>query len=220
MLLIGQDVVLVKVTHNVAVDDVFKYFTDNRCQGYGSVICLHKLKFYGVDGTTLAWISSFLSSRKQLVLLDGVKSSEKAVLSGVPQGTILGPLLFLSFINDLPDVTTSSDAHLFADDCLLYRHVNSQNDSDLLQKDLSALGKWEEEWQMSFHPQKCTVIRLATNQRHVIPTDSGSILECRSSHCRVSRSFDWFGAVSEVSPDETHCPVSLGNCVVNVLGPL
>jgi hypothetical protein len=104
---------------------------------------LHKLKFYGVDGTTLAWISSFLSNRKQLVLLDGVKSSEKEVLSGVPQGTVLGPLLFLSFINDLPDVTTSSDARLFADDFLLYRHVNSQNDSDLLQNDLSALEKWE-----------------------------------------------------------------------------
>jgi hypothetical protein len=59
---------------------------------------------------------------------------------------------------------------LFADDCLLYRHVNSQNDSDLLQKYLSALEKWDEEWQMSFHPQKCTVIRIATNQRHVIPT--------------------------------------------------
>jgi hypothetical protein len=58
---------------------------------------------------------------------------------------------------------------LFADDYLLYRHVNSQNASDLLQKDLSALEKWEEEWQMSFHPQKCTVVRIATNQRHVLP---------------------------------------------------
>jgi hypothetical protein len=55
---------------------------------------LHKLKFYGVDGTTLVWISSFLSNRKQLVLLDGVKSSEKEVLSGVPQGTVLGPCSF------------------------------------------------------------------------------------------------------------------------------
>ena len=117
---------------------------------------LHKLKFCGVDGTTLAWISSFRSNQKQLLLLDGVKSSEKEVLSGVPQGTVLGTLLFLSFINDLPDATTSSDARLFADDCLLYRYVNSQNDSDLLQKDLSAFEKWEGDWQMSFHQQKCS----------------------------------------------------------------
>jgi hypothetical protein len=54
-------------------------------------------------------------------------------------------LLFLSFINDLPDVTTSSDARLLADNCLLYRHVNSQKDSDLLQQNLAALEKWEEE---------------------------------------------------------------------------
>jgi hypothetical protein len=87
---------------------------------------------------------------------------------------------------------------------------------------------------MSFHPQECTVIRIATNQRHVIPAqytlhghtlevvDSAKygILECQSCHCGICRSFDWFGAVSEVSPDETHCPVSLGDCVVNVLGPL
>jgi hypothetical protein len=103
--------------------DIYLFDTN----GQLSTILLHKLKFYGVDGTTLAWISSFLSSRKQLVLLDGVKSSEKEVLSGVPQGTVPRPLLFLSFINDLPDVTTSSDARLFADDCLLYRHINSQN---------------------------------------------------------------------------------------------
>ena len=88
---------------------------------------------------------------------------------------------------------------LFADDCLLYRHVNSQNDSDLLQKDLSALEKWEEEWPMSFHPQKCTVIRRATNQRHVIPTQytlHGHTLEVVDSAkylgVTISEDLQWF----------------------------
>ena len=99
---------------------------------------LHKLDYYGVRNSTLCWIESYLHHRKQSVLLDGTKSSEANVLSGVPQGTILGPLLFLAFINDQPDVTKHSDARLFADDCLLYLHISSIQDSALLQQDLSA----------------------------------------------------------------------------------
>ena len=105
---------------------------------------LHKLDFCGVREFTLRWIESFLRQRKKSVLLEGTKSTEADVLSGVPQGTVLGPLLFLAFINDLPESTKHSDARLFADDCLLYRHVTSSQDSALLQEDLSALEKWEE----------------------------------------------------------------------------
>ena len=104
--------------------------------------------------TNLHWIESFLHQRKQSVFLDGTKSSEADVFSGVPLGTVLGPLLFLAFINDLPEVTKHSDARLFADDCLLYRQISSRHDSALLQQDLSALEKWETTWQMQFHPQK------------------------------------------------------------------
>ena len=129
---------------------------------------LHKIDHYGVRISTLCWIESFLHHRKQSVPLEGTKSSEADVLSGVPQGTVLAPLLFLAFINDLPDVTKHLDDRLFADDCLLYRHISSIQDSALLQQDLSALEKWETTWQMQFHPQKCTVIRINPNRRRLI----------------------------------------------------
>ena len=125
---------------------------------------LHKLDYYGIRGGTLSWIKEFLSGRSQQVVLEGQKSSQKEVFSGVHQGTVLGPLLFLAFINDLPDVVKTSDARLFADDCLLYRHIRNDKDSVDLQTDLTALEDWETKWQMRFHPEKCTVIRVCTNK--------------------------------------------------------
>ena len=126
---------------------------------------IDKLAYYGVQGTTLQWIHSFLSERKQEVLLEGVHSTPADVTSGVPQGTVLGPLLFLSYINDLPDTVKHSSTKLFADDCLLFKAINNDKDQRTLQSDLSALEQWESDWQMEFNPSKCTVIQFHSGNK-------------------------------------------------------
>ena len=105
-----------------------------------------KLHHYGIRGKTLGWIESFLAHRQQKVVLDGKTSSPAQVTSGVPQGTVLGPLLFLVYINDLPG-RVSSTARLFADDCLLYRTIGFAEDCSALQDDLDRLQDWEQDWQ-------------------------------------------------------------------------
>ena len=119
-----------------------------------------KLNHYGISGDTNRWIQAFLTNRKQKVMVNGVLSGPAAVTSGVPQGTVLGPLLFLCYINDLPSVV-KSQVRLFADDCLLYRAIHSKRDQDILQQDLNALQQWSEAWQMRFNPIKCYTLRLS-----------------------------------------------------------
>ena len=129
---------------------------------------LYKINYYGVRNSTLWWIGDFLGGRTQQVLLEGVTSSTAPVQSGVPQGSVLGPLLFLLFINDLPDaVSEGSAVRLFADDCALYRDIKSAADAIQLQEDLNNLQKWEADWLMEFHPKKCQVLNI-TNKRKVI----------------------------------------------------
>ncbi|KAL8592877.1 hypothetical protein ACOMHN_050704 [Nucella lapillus] len=122
---------------------------------------LRKLHHYGVRNNTLGWIQLFLSVRIQQVVLKGEHSSPSPVLSGVPQGTVLGPLLFLTYINDLPDVVKDSNTRLFADDALLYRNVCSAKEQSLLQADLDRLAEWENTWQMSFNAGKCNTLHVS-----------------------------------------------------------
>ena len=99
---------------------------------------MSKLDHYGIRGNIHKWISSFLNNRNQKVVIDGYSSDTISVDSGVPQGSVLGPILFLVFINDLPDLV-KSQCRLFADDCLLYNEIQTSNDSLQLQKDLKLL---------------------------------------------------------------------------------
>ena len=85
---------------------------------------LLKLKNIGIDGDILFWITSFLKGRTQCVNVEGIKSSWKDVLSSIPQGPVIGPILFVIFINDMPKEVVLNFTKLFADDCKLYGTVN------------------------------------------------------------------------------------------------
>ena len=130
---------------------------------------LHKLKFYGIHGSLITWISSFLQGRVQRVVLDGESSEVSPVSSGVPQGTVLGPLLFLAYINDLPNcISEGSRVRLFADDCIVYRVINNTDDASYLQHDLDALQEWEQKWMMEFHPDKFKVLHITRRRNPII----------------------------------------------------
>ena len=143
---------------------------------------LRKLDHYGVRGNTFDWIRAFLTHRTQQVTVEGATSDSVEVLSGVPQGTVLGPLLFLVFINDLPDCVQSK-IRLFADDCILYRRIKNKNDCTILQDDLNSLAEWEKKWGMAFHPEKCSAIRVSRSRNPISSNYSlkGHTLEMEDS---------------------------------------
>ena len=123
---------------------------------------LLKLKSYGISGNLLSWLSSFLTGRLQRVTLNNVYSEWSNVISGVPQGSVLGLILFLLYINDIPTVVDSHPL-LFADDIKLYRRIQSENDIIQLQKDINNLLNWSNTWLLNFNMPKCKVLRIGTS---------------------------------------------------------
>jgi hypothetical protein len=100
-------------------------------------------------------------------VIDGKSSSIVPVTSGVPQGTVLGPVLFLVYLNDLSDYLTHSQLRLFADDSIIYMPIKSQHDCNKLQQDLDAAARWERDWLMAFHPDKCSVLSVTKTKQPI-----------------------------------------------------
>jgi hypothetical protein len=129
---------------------------------------LAKLKSQGVCGTLLKWLDSFLSNRSQSVLVNGTPSTSIEVTSGVPQGSVLGPVLFLYYINDI-DLHVSSGILKFADDTKLFRRLHVSHPASLaldladMQSDLNSLTQWCDQWMMEFNVKKCACLHFGHN---------------------------------------------------------
>ena len=154
--------------------------------------------------STLNWIKDFLDNRNQSVLLNGSNSDSIPVSSGVPQGSVLGPMLFLAYINDLPDQVRSR-VRLFADDTAMYLALDRQDKSEILQKDLESLEKWEKLLDMSFNPSKCQVIHV-TRRKAPFQTKynlHGCVLESVPSAkyigVTISEDLKWTDHINDIS---------------------
>ena len=128
---------------------------------------LLRLECLGIHGNLLSWFCSYLTNRFQQVVVNGHYSEWLPVLSGVPQGSILGSLLFILYINDLHSLVTSSPLKIYADDVALYAAVSSYQDCVNLQNDLASIYDWSIMWQLKLSPSKCEALNI-TNKHSPI----------------------------------------------------
>ena len=136
-----------------------------------------KLHSYGIRS-----VQAFLGNRQQKVVVQGEESDSVTITTGVPQGYVSGPILFLVYINDLPDYIVSQ-VRLFADNTAIYLTLENKGDSDKLQKNLDRVQKREARWDMAFNPSRCQVVRV-TASRTPLQTQyilHGQVLEAFSS---------------------------------------
>ena len=134
-------------------------------------LLLNKMKSLGFDDHIMKWTFSYLCNRQQYVVLNGKQSSAKPVLSGVPQGSVLGPLLFLIYINDAVNEELDSGTHiiLYADDILLYRTISSPADYGKLQVDIDILSSWITSNNLSLNIAKCKFLVISRLRKNSIP---------------------------------------------------
>lgn len=121
---------------------------------------LHKMHRYKISEKVIQWVENFLNNRTQKVIVNGTESKCHHVTSGIPQGSVLGPILFVIYINDMPEMVESS-TYLFADDTKIFREIREEKDEKMLQADLDNLQSWSDTWLLKFHPNKCKVMSVA-----------------------------------------------------------
>ena len=161
-LLQHHDEILAALENGDNIDSIYLDFS----KAYDKVdhgILLHKLKALGITGKLGKWILSFLTGRYQVILVDGRKSKLTLLISGVPQGSVLGPLLFLIFIGDIGEGVTAK-VLIYVDDSKVKDVVTNEEDVEKLQANLDKIYKWEERNNMKFNGGKFQIVRYGANQ--------------------------------------------------------
>ena len=157
-LLNHYDKILSSLLRNDGTDTIFLDFS----KAFDKVdhqILLQKVKNLGICGSVYAWIEDFLKNREQMVAIGGAYSFLAAVVSGVPQGTVLGPILFLIYVNDI-DCVKHSSIGCFADDTRISKQISCTSDSALLQEDLDRVVEWAKDNNMKLHPDKFVFVNF------------------------------------------------------------
>ena len=124
---------------------------------------LFKMEKYGFSREMINWVRDFLSERSHKVIVNGTESSSARVTSGIPQGSVLGPILFVLYINDLPD-GIKTNVMMFADDTKVYNDTTVENGKTDLKHDLKELEDWSRKWLLEFHPDKCVVLDIGKSR--------------------------------------------------------
>ena len=138
---------------------------------------LYKLWCHGITGPLWQWFQAYLSKRSHLVSIEGCSSELLPVRSGVPQGSVLGPLLFLIFVNDIPNATSFCTTCLFADDTKLLKPISSKIESTFMQQDLDSLATWCSTWKLSLNTSKCAAMRFSLS-----PSTSNTYMYSINNH--------------------------------------
>ena len=188
------------IDEGIPVDEIFMDFT----KAFDKVSherLLYKLDKIGVKGSVLRWIESFLCNRQQRTKVGQSYSKWAKVTSGVPQGSVIGPILFLVYINDLPSLIRSY-CKVFADDTKFYGQASTSEECQILQDDLDRAMKWADEWKMEFHPQKCHILHFGKKNQHFKYTIGDNVIspvtEEKDLGVTISQDLKWSKHISDV----------------------